>query len=131
MIHKTVVSGCNMVRVTFELPSCIWADRIYVTGDFNEWTRTATPMTQARDGVWRATVELPAGRSFQFRYLIDGQWQTDWHADGSVTNSFGSENSLVDTSVVSRRSPELMQSALVHEAQAQPVVPQRLVLRAA
>ncbi len=131
MIHKTVVSGCNMVRVTFELPSCIWADRIFVTGDFNEWTRSATPMRQGRDGVWRATVELASGQRFQFRYLIDGQWQTDWHADGSVVNSYGSENSLVDTSIVSLRSPDVMQGALVHEAQAQAVVPQRLVLQAA
>ena len=131
MIHKTVVSGCNMVRVTFELPSCIWADRIFVTGDFNEWTRSATPMRQGRDGVWRATVELASGQRYQFRYLIDGQWQTDWHADGSVVNSYGSENSLVDTSIVSLRSPDVMQGALVHEAQAQAAVPQRLVLQAA
>lgn len=131
MIHKTVVSGCNMVRVTFELPSCIWADRIFVTGDFNEWTRSATPMRQGRDGVWRATVELASGQRFQFRYLIDGQWQTDWHADGFVVNSYGSENSLVDTSIVSLRSPDVMQGALVHEAQAQAAVPQRLVLQAA
>lgn len=128
MIHKTAVPGCDKVRVTFELPSCIWADRIFVAGDFNEWSRTAHPMKQGRDGVWRTTLELAPGRRFQFRYLIDGQWQTDWHADGSITNSYGSDNSLVDTSILNLRALDLPPASLVHEAQVQDALPQRKVL---
>lgn len=30
MIHKQLASTCEKVRVTFELPSCLWADRIFV-----------------------------------------------------------------------------------------------------
>lgn len=95
MIHKQPSPQCGHVRVIFELPSCIWADKIYVTGDFNNWSQSATPMHQGRDGVWRATVDLPAGRQYEFRYLIDGRWHTDYHADGSYANTFGSENSVV------------------------------------
>lgn len=97
MIHKSALPHTDHVRVTFELPSCLWAARVAVTGDFNSWNERATPMRQERDGVWRATVELPTGRRFEFRYVIDGQWQTDYHADGYIVSDYGSENSVIDT----------------------------------
>ena len=95
MIHKTQSPLPGYVRVIFELPSCIWADRIFLVGDFNHWDQRATPMCQERDGVWRAAIDLKAGTQAQFRYLIDGQWRTDYHADGYLHNEFGSENSVV------------------------------------
>lgn len=117
MIHKQPSPQCSHVRVTFELPSCIWADKIYVTGDFNGWSQSATPMHQGRDGVWRAVVDLPAGRQYEFRYLIDGRWHTDYHADGSHPNNFGSENSVV-TAEAPRPQPalEALAGPQLHEA---------------
>jgi 1,4-alpha-glucan branching enzyme len=96
MIHKQVFSTKGVMEITFELPSGLWADRIYVVGDFNEWSKTAMPMRQERDGMWRATVQVPLGRQYEFRYLIDGNWHTDYHADGSRPNAYGSENSVLD-----------------------------------
>ena len=95
MIRKIVAPTPGYVRVLFELPSCLWADRIFLVGDFNQWNDTATPMHQGRDGVWRATVDLPHGSSYEFRYLIDGKWTSDSHADGFAQNSFGVSNSVV------------------------------------
>jgi hypothetical protein len=57
-------------------------------------------MHQDRDGVWRARLELSIGQRYEFRYLIDGRWQTDYHADGFTENGFGSHNSIVDLSLV-------------------------------
>ena len=96
MIRKQHSPLPGHVRVTFELPSCVWADQVFVTGEFNSWNEHALPMKQSRDGVWRAEVELLEGRIYQFRYLIDGRWQTDHHADGFSGNSYGSQNSLID-----------------------------------
>ena len=45
-------------------------------------------------------LELPIGQRFEFRYLIDGRWQTDYHADGFTENGFGSHNSIVDLTLV-------------------------------
>jgi hypothetical protein len=95
MIYKTQSPVPGHVRVIFELPSCIWADRIFLVGDFNHWSERSTPMRQDRDGVWRAMVDVPYGKSCEFRYLIDGQWQTDYHADSYTNNIYGTENSLV------------------------------------
>lgn len=99
MIHKMATDDLGYIRVCFELPSCLWADRIYVVGDFNQWDEAATPMQQERDGVWRATVELRRGSSYEFRYLIDGQWTSDSHADGFAQNRFGVSNSVVHASL--------------------------------
>jgi hypothetical protein len=99
MIRKSASVTPGYVCVAFELPSCLWADRIFLVGDFNGWNETATPMKQDRDGIWRATVELPQGTVYEFRYLIDGQWTSDSHADGFVENSFGVSNSVVNATV--------------------------------
>jgi 1,4-alpha-glucan branching enzyme len=85
------------VRVTFALPPTIWADMIFVVGDFNNWDERATPLRQAETG-WMVTLELDAGRSFQYRYLLNGsEWHNDWNADGYALNAFGGDNSVVET----------------------------------
>lgn len=99
MIHKTISPKSGYVRVLFELPSCLWADRIYLVGDFNQWDKNATPMYQEHDGVWRATVDLQRGSRAEFRYLVDGQWHSDNHADGFAENNFGVSNSVVHASL--------------------------------
>jgi 1,4-alpha-glucan branching enzyme len=94
MIRKYRSPIAGHVRVVFELPSCVWADRISLTGDFNEWRENDIMLQQTRSGVWQATVDLPIGTRYQFRYVVDGQWRTDSHADGTSDKSFGSQNSL-------------------------------------
>lgn len=85
------------VRVTFALPAAIWADTIYVVGDFNNWNRRATPM-RLSDAGWMVTLELEPGQIYQYRYLLnDEEWHNDWNADGYEPNAYGGDNSLVIT----------------------------------
>lgn len=95
MIVKSKSPTPGYVRITFELPACIWADKIYLTGDFNQWNQKSTPMIQERDDVWRVTIDLPMGTEHEFRYIVDGEWTTDYHADNLSKNIYGSQNSLV------------------------------------
>lgn len=96
MITKRPGRG-GKVRVTFALPAAIWADTIYVVGDFNNWDQRATPM-RLSDAGWMATLELEAGCVFQYRYLLnDNEWHNDWNADGYEPNQHGGDNSLVAT----------------------------------
>ena len=45
-----------------------------------------------------ATLDLDAGREYQFRYLINGKdWHNDWEADKYVANPFSGDNSVVTT----------------------------------
>lgn len=99
MIYKMRSPIPLCVRVVFELPASILADRIYLVGDFNNWDQTATPMHQTRHGVWRVVLDLPANRRFEFRYLIDQKWHTDYHADGIAPSPYHTSNSVVDTTL--------------------------------
>jgi 1,4-alpha-glucan branching enzyme len=98
MITKEPTRKKGIVRVIFELSSTLWAERVNLVGEFNDWDTTATPMTRNRsDANWKATVELEAGRRYAFRYLVDGkEWLNDWHADDHVDNPYGSYDSVVD-----------------------------------
>ena len=98
MIEKTPATPKGVVRVTFVLPSNIWAERVNLVGEFNDWDTTATPMSRNRsDANWKVTIELEAGQRYKFRYLIDGkEWLNDWHADDHVENPYGSYDSVVD-----------------------------------
>ena len=99
MIHKTTVSrGSDPVaRVTFTLPSSIWADAIYLVGDFNEWNRSSHPLQQDRAGTWSLTIELEVNRAYTFYYLRDRQWLTPDHADGYIWDADGRNLFLVIT----------------------------------
>ncbi|MFQ5858484.1 MAG: isoamylase early set domain-containing protein [Anaerolineae bacterium] len=101
MIYKEPSDKPGKVRVSFELPSVIWADRVHLCGDFNDWSETAMPLHQSRDdGAWRVTIELDAGQCYQFRYLVNGtEWHNDWNADSYVPNIHGGDNSVVDTTL--------------------------------
>ena len=43
MIYKIPTNQPGLVCVVFELPSCVWADRIVVSGTFNNWDERAFP----------------------------------------------------------------------------------------
>ncbi|MFC2031093.1 isoamylase early set domain-containing protein [Chloroflexota bacterium] len=76
MITKKPVENTALVRVTFELPSTMWAERVNLVGDFSDWDTTATPMTHNRsDANWKVSLDLAAGRRYRFRYLVDGKEQ--------------------------------------------------------
>ena len=115
MIRKYRSPVAGHVRVVFELPSCVWADRISLTGDFNEWRENDIVLQQTRSGVWQATVDLPLGARYQFRYVVDGQWCTDSHADGMSDNSYGSQNSLVVATLPENEQPQDT-PGLIHES---------------
>jgi 1,4-alpha-glucan branching enzyme len=83
-------------KVTFELPAEVGASEAYVCGEFNDWSRTATPLKRRKDGSFATTVTLEAGRHYRFRYLLSGnQWENDWDADDYLPNAFGGDDSVV------------------------------------
>jgi hypothetical protein len=99
MIDKILSPLPHHVRIVFELPAHLWADQVFLVGDFNGWDICATPLHQARDGCWRAVVDLPYGCRCEFRYLVDGRWLIDAYADGFATGVDGTENSIVEASL--------------------------------
>ena len=100
MIHKTFVKTKEgpVARVTFALPDSMWADEVYLVGDFNAWNRTSHPFQRGRGGHWVLTVDLELGRAYQFRYLRDGRdWMNERQADCFVPNLYGTDSFVIVT----------------------------------
>lgn len=95
MLHKAPSIFPDHVQVTFELPAAIWADNVSIIGEFNNWSPDETPMHQARDDSWRAVIELPAGSTYTFCYLVDGRSMLEYPADGFKTDVNGTIYSII------------------------------------
>ncbi len=67
---------------------------VYVVGDFCRWQTDHLPMRQASEHEWVLMLRLPPG-SYQFRYLADGRWFTDYAAFGVSANGLGDLNSVL------------------------------------
>lgn len=98
MIKKQYLKSRPVCKVSFYLPAAVKAETVHLVGDFNDWDEQATPMTLLKDGRFTVTLDLEAGRQYQFRYLVDGtEWHNDWEADKYVPNPFSGDNSVVIT----------------------------------
>jgi 1,4-alpha-glucan branching enzyme len=96
MITKTPAKNGKTTKVTFELPPESASQRVCLCGDFNDWSQEATPLTKRKDGRFSATVTLPQGKTYRFKYFVDGErWENDNAADEYVDNDYGSKDSVV------------------------------------
>jgi 1,4-alpha-glucan branching enzyme len=98
MIIKRDCPTGDGVLVTLQLPGSIWAESVHLVGDFNDWNRSSHPLARGSSGDWSITLKLDRGRTYQFRYLVNGtHWQNDWNADRYMPNPFGGDNSVLET----------------------------------
>ena len=96
MIRKRLSANEEKVVITFEIPGSVWADRIHLVGDVNDWDRESLPFHRSGGDVWQLEVELERGREIHFRYLVDGaHWRSDRHADAHVAGEDGAYDSVV------------------------------------
>ena len=71
------------VKFTLNAEETAGCETLALVGDFNSWDPAATPMKKQKNGSFSATLTLPAGVSYKFRYLADGnRWFNDPAADG-------------------------------------------------
>ena len=67
------------VRFSYEAPD---ATSVHLAGEFNSWSPTALAMLdEDGDGVWEVVTELQTGRSYEYKFVIDGNWTTDETAE--------------------------------------------------
>ncbi len=80
------------------------AQAVFLAGDFNDWSATATPMQRARDGTWVAELPLPPG-TYQYKFVADGQWERDLANPATAPDGWGGENSVVTVPSVAQNAP--------------------------
>ncbi|MBD3334321.1 MAG: glycoside hydrolase, partial [Candidatus Eisenbacteria bacterium] len=72
MLKKTPTKNSGTCRVTFTLPPEVDAADACLCGDFNDWNESSHPLKRRKDGRFSTTLTLESGRSYRFRYLLDG-----------------------------------------------------------
>lgn len=98
-IKKKYLKARPACQVTFVLPkeAAPEAESVCVLGEFNNWSQDAHPLRRLKNGDFTVTLELESGRSYRFRYVIDGwKYENDWYADRYEPNPYGGEDSVVD-----------------------------------
>ena len=94
-IKKQFLKSKPVCKVTFTVPA-EEAKNVAVVGSFNEWDEKATPLKKLKNGSFKGTVNLESGNSYEFRYLVDGEYVNEQEADGLAWNDFaGAENSIL------------------------------------
>jgi len=90
-LKKQYLKKKPICKVTFSIPASQSnnAETVYVVGDFNNWSTSATPMKRSKTGLFEASVNLETGREYQFRYLYDNHlWDNETEADKFAATSF-------------------------------------------
>ncbi|HQU59092.1 MAG: 50S ribosomal protein L27 [Phaeodactylibacter sp.] len=103
MLKKQYSKTNASCKVTFSLPkeAAPNATEVKLLGEFNNWNIEAGTIMKAGKTEYTATLDLATGRSYEFRYLIDGaKWQNDYQADGYVPSTFGVDNSVLVLDIV-------------------------------
>lgn len=95
--------------------------RVMVVGDFNSWSRDATPMMERSDEDYSVSVEMTEGVHL-YKFMVDGNWANDPHSDAALEESdgFGGKNSAVLIGLDARRFPpappgRIVEALLCHD----------------
>jgi 1,4-alpha-glucan branching enzyme len=99
-IKKQFLKSKPVCKVGFKLSKelAAGASKANIVGDFNGWDESSFEMNALKDGSFSFTADLETGRSYQFRYLLDGNtWVNDESADAYQPSGFGdAQNSVIN-----------------------------------
>ncbi len=83
--------GSQCVRLELVRPD---AQEVGIAGSFNDWHPSVTPMIRLNNGKWVKELVLPPG-SYEYRFVVDGEWVDDLAATELIPNSFGTANAVL------------------------------------
>jgi predicted esterase len=71
------------------------AREVFLSGDFNGWKHGTLRLVKGSDDVWRLVLKLVHNRSYDYKYIIDGNWITDPNNPDLNPDTAGGANSIV------------------------------------
>lgn len=90
---KKNVKGPKRQRVVFSVYAPD-ANSVCLMGDFNGWDEKKHPMRKNENGIWEKTTMLFPG-TYEYKFIVDGKWQTDPESDQACLNCFGTHNNIM------------------------------------
>ena len=95
-IKKQVIKTKPVVKVTFSIEAKE-ATTAAVVGDFNNWNPSEGELSKLKSGTFKAAFDLPKDNSFEFKYIVDGNYVNEPEADSYRWNEFANaENSVLE-----------------------------------
>jgi len=95
---KKFTKDKSKCEVTFTLPreAVNGGQKVELIGEFNNWNTAEGIALVAKKNEYKTVVKLEAGKKYEYRFLVDGNWWTnDATPDAFVSNPFGTVNSVV------------------------------------
>ena len=71
------------------------AGEIFLSGDFNGWKGKTLKLVKGGDNVWRIILKLAPNRSYDYKYVADGNWITDPNNPDLNPDIAGGANSII------------------------------------
>ena len=95
-VKKQFIKSKPVCKVTFSLEAKE-ANSVAVIGDFNKWNSAEGILNKQKNGTFKAAFDLPKDNSFEYKYLVDGEFVNEIEADSYRWNEFaGAENSVLE-----------------------------------
>lgn len=94
-IKKQFIKSKPVCKVTFSIEAKD-AVSASVVGDFNNWSIEEGALNKLKNGTFKGVVELPKDASYEFKYVIDGEYVNEKESDSFKFNEFsGTENGIL------------------------------------
>ncbi|MFD2542463.1 isoamylase early set domain-containing protein [Lacinutrix gracilariae] len=95
-IKKQFLKSKPVCKVTFTVPAKE-ANEVLLAGNWNNWDAKTAPLKKLKNGTFKGTVNLESGSTYEFKYVVDGEWQNEEQADAFVWNDYAaSDNSVIN-----------------------------------
>jgi 1,4-alpha-glucan branching enzyme len=95
-IAKQYLKTKPVCKVTFTVPA-EEAKKVAVVGDFNNWDSKGSTLKKLKNGTFKGTFDLPKESTYEYRYLVDGNYVNEAEADRYQWNDYaGTENAVLE-----------------------------------
>lgn len=93
-ISKQYLKSKPVCKVTFSILAKD-AKEVSVVGSFNEWDAQAAPLKKLKNGTFKGTLNLDKDSSYEYKYIVDGEYINDDAADAYAWNDYASADNGV------------------------------------
>lgn len=87
---KSQITKKGTVRFVYSPDSPV--NQICLAGSFNNWQPVA--MNKQKNGIYTLELKLQKGQ-YEYKFVVDGVWQSDPANNDTVVNSLGTANSVL------------------------------------
>lgn len=95
-IKKQYLKSKPICKITFTVPAKN-AKEVAVVGDFNNWNTEKTHLKKLKNGSFKGVLDLEKNNSYEFRYVVDGNYINDDQADTYKWNDYANtENGVLN-----------------------------------